>query len=121
MSAQIKQAFINVSMGNRFDGLCEVARKAGIKLTTLTDESYLVFVNASRDKIALLVGPQVPGGKQVMAYVKLEKGRRVDLRAIAEIPKSFDGNKINYDQALSLAIEKSLARKGSTKIVEYVK
>lgn len=118
--SQIKQAFLNVSMGNRFDGLCNIAKKAGIKLSELTPDSYLVFINAGRDKIAMLVGPQISGRKQTMAYVKLEKGRKIDLRVIQEIPKAFDGNSLNYDKALGLAIDKALA-KSSSRVIEYVK
>lgn len=116
---EIKQAFLNVPMGNRFDGLCEIAKKAGIKLSELSPDSYLIFVNASRDKIAMLVGPQIPGQKQTMAYVRLAGGRKVDLRAIKEIPRAFNGKSINYDAALGVAIEKALAKKGS-QITEYV-
>lgn len=117
---EIKQAFLNVNMANRFDGLVEITKKSGIKLTELTPESYLIFVNTSRDKIAMLVGPQLPGQRQVMAYVKLEKGRKIDLTAIREIPRAFDGKAINYDQALAVALEKALAKKAS-KFLEYVR
>lgn len=117
---EIKQAFLNVSMINRFDGLCEIAKKAGIKLTELTSESYLIFVNSNRNRIAMLVGPQIIGKKQTMAYVKLEKGRTVDLRTIQELPRAFDGKSINYDKALGMAIDKALS-KGASKIVECVR
>lgn len=102
---------MNVSMANRFDGLQEVAKKAGINLATLSPDSYLVFVNCNRDKVAMLVGPQLPGKKQTMAYVKLDKGRKMDLRVIREIPLVFDGKSMNYDRALELAVTRALSKK----------
>lgn len=120
MRGEIKQAFLNVPMGNRFEGLCKIAEDAGIKLKDLTTWSYLVFVNAPRDKVAMLVGPQIPGQKQTMAYVNLEKGQKLDLRVIAEIPRAFDGKSLNLDAALSLAIDKAMAKKAG-RVIEAVK
>lgn len=117
---EVKQAFLNVGMGNRFDGLAAIAKKAGIELSKLSPDSYLVYVNSARDKIAMLVGPQIPGKKQTMAYVRLERGRKIDLRVIQEIPKAFDGRSLNYDKALGLAIDKALAKPPS-RVIEFVK
>lgn len=106
--AHIQRVFLNVSMNNRLQGLSELARESGIKTGELTNDSYLVFVNAKRNKIAMLVGPHAEGRAAVMAYVALEAGRTVDLRVIAEIPRAFDGKKLNYDKALELALDKSI-------------
>lgn len=114
MSGTIKRVFLNVSMSNRFDGLQKIAKEAGIKVHDMDSDSYLVFVNIGRDKIAMLVGPQVEGSGQVMAYTRLGGGRKVDLRIIAEIPKAFDGRELNYNKALLLAVEKALLRKSKT-------
>lgn len=114
MSSGIKKVFLNVSMINRFDGLQRIAREAGVKLSEMDEGSYLVFVNHDRNKIAMLVGPQAVGSGQVMAYTRLGQGRKVDLRLIAEIPKAFDGKELNYNKALTLAIDKAFARKSKT-------
>lgn len=114
MSGSIRQCFLNVSMGNRHHGLQEIARRSGINLSSLTPDSYLVFVNSARDKIAMLVGPQTQKTLQTMAYVRLERGRKVDLRIIKEIPRCFQGRSLNYDEALKLAIDKALAKKSES-------
>lgn len=57
---------------------------------------------------AMLVGSQ---NQQIMAYKKLESSQKLDLRVIAEIPRYFDGKKLNYDAALKSAVESALARK----------
>lgn len=116
MAGHIKQAFLNVNMANRFDGLQKIAKESGIDLLTMSPESYLVFVNGPKDKIAMLVGPQIPGKKQCMAYVKLDRGRKLDLRIIQEIPRAFNGKTLDHDKALELAIDRSMKNKASSKI-----
>lgn len=117
MSGSIKQCFLNVNMSNRFDGLQTIAKKGGIDLLELSAGDYLVFVNASRDKVALLVGSQTPGGKQTMVYERMKKGQRLDMKAIREIPRAFDGKKLNLDVATGLALDKALGKKAG-KIIE---
>lgn len=116
MAGSIKRVFLNVSMINRFDGLQRIAKQAGVKMKDMDEGSYLVFVNHDRDKIAMLVGPQVEGSSQIMAYTRLGRGRKVDLRIIAEIPKAFDGKSLNYNKALSLAVDEAFKRK--KKVIE---
>jgi hypothetical protein len=117
---EIRRCFLNVNMGNRHDGLHAIAVKAGVKPAEMSEGSYLVFVNRARDKIAMLVGPQdVQKSAQTMAYVRLEPGRKVDMRVIREIPRVFDGKAINYDQALKIAVDTALAKKGS-EIIEAI-
>ncbi len=121
MRGAIRQVFLNVNMGNRFDGLTGIASKAGIKLGDLQTWDYLIFVNTGRDKVAMLVGPQF-GEKikrQTMAYVRLAPGRKLNLLAIREIPRVFNGSALNYDAALEKAIDAALAKKGH-RIVEAV-
>ncbi len=119
MRGAIRQVFLNVNMGNRFDGLSEIAKKAGIVLNQLQTWDYLIFVNAARDKVAMLVGPQEGANvnRQTMAYVRLPAGRRLNLMAIREIPRVFDGKALNYDAALEKAIDSSLAKQGK-RIIE---
>lgn len=119
MSGHIKRCFLNVNMGNRHAGLQNIARNAGIEVSTLTPDSYLVFVNTARDKVAMLVGAQTPKSMQTMAYVRLESGRKIDHRVIKELPRAFDGKTLNYDKALSLALDKALNRPGKT-VIEMV-
>lgn len=112
---QIRRVFLNVSMTNRIDGLQRIAEGSGIKLNDLEPGSYLVFVNAAKDKLAMLVGVHNEESRQIMAYKKLEGDRKLDLRVIAEIPRYFDGKRLNYDDALKSAVEAAMARKDKHK------
>ena len=106
MAGRIIQVFMNVSMINGHDGLAEIAKAQGIKTNEIDPGSYVVFVNSAKDRI------KVYAAGQTVAYVRLEKGRKVDLRVIREIPNVFRGGKIEYDKALEVAIDKVRAREG---------
>lgn len=104
MSDGIIQCFLNTSMINGHDGLTAIAKKAGIKVSSITPGSYVVFVNAAQDRI------KVFAANNVVAYVRLGRGRKVDLRVIREIPQVFSGASINYDEALEKVVTKALNR-----------
>lgn len=116
----IKRVFLNVSMANRIDGLRDIAKKGGVKTSEMQTGDYVFFVNSGRDKIAALVGngsKENDGG--VMAYCKLRREQRLDMAAIRNIPKYFDGRSLNYDKALSESIDSALAKKGNASIEIY--
>lgn len=117
--AEIKRVFLNVSMVNRTDGLREIAKRGGVTLAEMEPGDYIFFVNSNRDKIAALVGPQRQDQSDVIAYTRLGRGQNLDMRAITNIPRYFDGRSLNYDKALSSAIEKSLVQKGNGMIESY--
>lgn len=117
--SDIKRVFLNVNMVNRIDGLQKVAKDAGINLSKMVPGDYLFFVNSKRDKIAALVGEQKNTAQDMMAYTRLKKGQTLDLRAITNIPRFFNGKSLNYDKALEAAITKSLAKKGLSTIESY--
>jgi len=115
MSQRIRRVFLNVSMGNRHDGLARVATAAGVKLAEMKHDDYLVFINTGRDKIAMLVGPQALDNPQPMAYVRLGKGRTVDFNAIRYLPKFFNGTSLSYDGALKEALEEHFKKAARAK------
>lgn len=118
--ANIRRIFLNVSMTNRINGLQSVATQAGIKISDMKDGDYLIFVNAEKNKIAALVGDQNTDHQHVMAYTKLGRGQVVDLRTLIELPRHFDGKKLNYNASLKDAINKAMNRKLRTGVIESI-
>jgi hypothetical protein len=102
MRGSIVRCFLEVSMINGHDGLSEIAAKEKIKVAELETGQYVVFVNKARDRI------KVFAAEQIVAYVRLTQGRKVDLRVIREIPRVFTGAQMNYDKALDLMLSKKL-------------
>lgn len=77
------------------DGLSEIAKRAGIKITELDSGEYIVFVNRAKDRF------KIYAAQNVIAYWRARKGDRLDLRVIREIPRVFNGSAIGeYDKAL---------------------
>lgn len=109
MAGKIIQVFQNTSMSNSHDGLAQIARSNGVDVRTLENGRYVVFINGRQDKL------KVYAASNVVAYVRLEQGRKVDLRVIREIPRVFNGTSINYDKALEAVLNKYLAPKTETK------
>lgn len=107
--SDIRRVFLNVSMGKRHDGLMSVAKAAGIKVQELAPTDYLVFVNTSRDKVALLVGPQDPKTIQPMAYFRV--GHTIDLNVIKHLPRHFNGRSLDFKAAMKDALEEQLKRR----------
>lgn len=94
-------------MANGHDGLSAIAKKSRINVADLETGSYVVFVNVARDRI------KVYAAQNVVAYVRLSQGRKVDLRVIKEIPRVFNGTSINYDKALELVVNRRLVSKAT--------
>jgi hypothetical protein len=102
--AQIFRVFFDINMSNRIDGLYEIALKEGINIAEIDPKSYMVFLNSSLTKLALLVGPKnnkIPGK---MIYFK--QNNKIDLKTIIKLPKYFDGKELKYDKALEEIFEK---------------
>lgn len=119
MKPRIQRVFLNVSMSNRIEGLQKIAIGSGIKLHELDPQSYLIFVNAAKDKVAMLVGSATKNKEhtQIMAYKKMGAGQAIDLRVLAEMPRYFDGKRLDYDQALNAALDAALKRKSDGKVL----
>lgn len=109
--SSIKRIFLNVSMVNRIDGLRKIAKDAGVKLSEMQPGDYLFYVNGDRNKIAALVGSQNDKSSAIMAYSKLSSGQKLNMMAIRNIPRFFDGRQLNYDKALEAAVDQALKDK----------
>jgi hypothetical protein len=84
----------DTDMRNGHDGLAEMARKSGIKIDNLGAGEFLAFVNRARNKLKLY------NGQELVAYLRLKDNRKIDPRVIQNLPRYFDGTKINYDAAM---------------------
>lgn len=91
----ILRCFVNVNMAQGHDSLASLAKKYEINVHKLTPGEYVVFVNGARDRV------KVYAAANVIAYQKLPRGGRLDLRAISEIPRVFKASgRMSYDDAL---------------------
>ena len=103
----IIQCFLNVDMRNGHDGLTKLSKENGVITQKIEPGNFVVFVNSRRDKLKLFAA------NQVIAYLRMPAGRKIEMRVIKELPRVFNGKKIDYDQALSLALDKALREKQS--------
>lgn len=105
MKQGIVQCFLNVDMRNGHDGLAAIAKDNGIKVNEIDSGSYLVFVNSQKTKLKLYAAGQV------IAYLRMPSGNKINMNVIREIPTVFNGKSINYDQALKTAVEQAMEKK----------
>lgn len=103
MNHRIVRCFLSASMSMGFDGLTLIAKKEGIDLRALDETEHVVFVNRNKDKF------KIASANDCVTYVRLGKGRVVDLRIIAEIPKVFGAaKKFDYEAALEKFLKSKL-------------
>lgn len=110
-AGRIVQVFLNVDFRYGHDGLTVYALKNKVDVKQLNNGQYVVFVNTRRDKV------KVYAANNIVAYMQLPRGRKVDMGVIRLIPKAFSNSgNLDYDGMLKDVIEKSLASK-NTQIV----
>ena len=91
---KILRYFPDADLRGQHLGLSFIANKAGIKTASLGQGEFLVFVNRKRDRLKMYASGEV------VAYLKLEGGRKIDPKVIQHLPRHFNGAKINYDAAM---------------------
>jgi hypothetical protein len=101
----ILRCFLNVDLRNGHDGLAEIAKQNDIKATEIESGSYIVFINTQRTKLKMFAAGNV------IAYLKMPQGDKINMNVIRELPTVFNGKSINYDKALKSAVEKAMNRK----------
>lgn len=108
MSSRVIQCYLNSDLRNGHEGLTALAKKNGIHTGKLEAGQYVVFINSRKDRLKLYAA------NNVVAYLKLEDGRKIDLNTIRLIPQVFNGSgKIDYDRALRETLETALRLKRS--------
>lgn len=101
----ILRVFINADLRAGHDGLSKLAKDNGLNTQQIEPGSFLVFINTAKDKL------KVYASNQVIAYLRLPKGK-INMNTIRELPRVFNGSRINYSEALKIAVEKQMAEKG---------
>lgn len=82
-----------------YEGLSEIE-----KLSHLGKGEFIAFVNRARNKIKLATGGDM------LAYLRLPTGQRIDPRVIKLLPEYFDGTQIQYDKAMEKTFRKSFPK-----------
>ncbi len=90
----------NTDLRNSHHGLSLIAKKDGLNLSKLPLGDYVVFINNQRTDMKMYA----PGN--IVAHVKMEKGMKINERAIRLVPKFFSGGQIHYSDALREVILK---------------
>jgi hypothetical protein len=110
MKQGILRVFVNVNMSQGHNALSKLAKKYEMNVSTLEPGSYLIFINGARNKI------KVYAANDVIAYQRLPQGGRLDMRAIAEIPKVFNASgKMNYDDALKKFVIETMQKRAKAR------
>lgn len=106
MSGRVIQCYLNSDLRCSHDGLAEVAKKDKIMVKSLEPGQYVVFINSKKDRM------KVYASNNVLAYLRLEDGRRIDLNTVREIPRAFAASgRIDYDKALEKVVREGLEKK----------
>ena len=103
-STRIIRFFPQADLRCQHLGLAKVAASVGINVHKLAPGEFVIFLNNARDKLKMYASGNV------LAYLKMPQGTRVDLNVIQHIPRFFSGGKINYDAALKKQIKRELDR-----------
>lgn len=75
-----------------------------VPLSKLDKGEFVAFVNVRRDKIKLCTC------NDLVAYLRLPPGEKIDPSVIQHLPEYFDGKSINYDGAVEKALRKSFPK-----------
>lgn len=102
---RIKLLVQGVNMGNSHDGLLDIAKEWGVKAASLSDQDVVMFINKKRNRLKV-----IGHGGAVIGYLKTQE--RISLDAIKWIPATFHkAGRIDYDAALKISLEATLAKK----------
>ncbi len=115
MSSTIRKVFLDVHMGLSHDGLAYLARKRDVDVSKLSPGDQVLFLNRAGDKLKTITG-----FGRVISYMKMEKGRRIDLEALRHLPVNFGGTVFEYNKALERTLIEKLAKTRSRRQDQYV-
>lgn len=94
MNNKIVRVFLDTNLSCSHLGLSNIAHKNNIKIDTLTNGEFIIFLNRSKTAFKLFTS------NNVIIYYKSKSGR-LDLNTLRYIPRVFNAKdiKIDYDQA----------------------
>jgi hypothetical protein len=105
-SGQIVQVVLNSDLRSGHLGLTKAAKGLGISTEKLEPGQYVVFVNTAQNRVKLYTS------NQIIAYWKVEKGRRVDLNTLRLIPYAFRSKgSLQYDGLLRETLNQKMRGK----------
>ena len=100
---RIVRIFLDVDFRNQHDGLAKLARENNVSVGSLKDGEHIIFINTARNKIKMY------SNRDVLSYMRLPSGRKVDLEALVEMTKCFKGDiKVSYKTALTKKVKDKL-------------
>lgn len=104
-TSRVLQCFLNADLRCGHNGLSALSRQNGIDITKLRPGQYVLFINSKKDKLKLYAC------NNVLAYLRLPAGGRLNMAAIQLIPRAFQNTgRIDYDKALREVLLTALAR-----------
>lgn len=102
--SRLSHYFPDADLRAGYDGLEVMANKAGFSLRNLPTGSFCAFVNRKKDKLKLATNADL------VAYLRLSNGERIDPRVIQHLPEHFNGSKIEYNRALEKVLRKQFPK-----------
>lgn len=81
-----------------------------IPMSKLKKGEFVAFVNRARNKIKLCAA------NDLVAYLRLPQGQRIDPAVIQYLPSAFNGTVIEYDKAIEASLRKSFPKWFSTRL-----
>lgn len=100
---EIARVFLDQDMRCNFPGIQKTLRKALIKPETLSEKSFIVFLNSKGTKFKLLVGTSY-----LIYYTN--GNRPIPLEAISHLPSCFEGKRFDFSRAVSKTLEGKLPK-----------
>lgn len=97
----IKRIYFDTSMSLSFGGLSEMMKKSKLDIGTIESGEFVVFVNRKQTAFKLLCGPSL------LVYHN-NGGRRFPITAITQMPRFFDGSKIDFSAAVDRAVRENM-------------
>lgn len=95
---RITRVFLDVHMGQNFEGLGRIAKSAKTKLDA---DSVVVFINRACTAFKLMAGGQY------LTYYK-NGTKRIPLEALRHLPEMFGGSQMQFDSAVKKSITEKL-------------
>lgn len=96
--------FADADMRQGYDGLRLVAKKQHIDLDNLPKGHFVAFTNRAMNKIKICTQ------NDLVTYLRMPRGRKIDPRVIQHIPEYFDGQEFSYDRAIRAVIREKFPR-----------
>jgi hypothetical protein len=96
--------FPNADLRAGYDGLSKAAAKDGVKLSELSSGAFVCFVNRKRDKLKLCTH------SDMVAYLRLKTGERIDPKVIQHLPEFFNGGVIEYNRAMQKVLKQQFPK-----------